>query len=100
MIFVTHRASSIELDECHLLFRVHTPDVLINVRGLLAAEIAVRTLVPRCLATLVSVVAEHGIPSTIAVVAIRTVVLARVRVVLYVPLLHILLPTHKLVKLD
>jgi len=73
--------------------------VLINVRGLLAAEVAVRTLVPRCLAAFVSVVAEHGIPSAVAIVAIGAVVLARVRVVLYVPFPHVLLPTHS-VKLD
>lgn len=78
---------------------MHTSYVLINVGGLLAAEMTVRTLVPRRLAALVSIVAEHGVPSSVAVVAIGTMVLARVRVELYVPLPHVLLPTRA-IKVD
>lgn len=61
---------------------MHSPDVLIDVRGLLAAEIAVRALVPGRFPALVPEVAEHGVPSAVAVVTIRTVELAGVRVVL------------------
>lgn len=73
---------------------MHTPHVLINVRGLLAAEIAVRTLIPGRFAALVPVMTEHGVPSAVTVVAIGTVELAGVRIVLCVPFPPVLLPVH------
>lgn len=79
-----------------MLLRMHTSHVLINVRGLLAAEIAVRALIPRRFATLVPVMAEHGVPSAVTVVAIGTVEFAGDRIVLYVPFLtrSVLLPAR------
>lgn len=62
--------------------------MLINVRGLLAAEIAVRALIPGRFAALVPVMTEHGVPSAVTVVAIGTVELAGVRIELYVPFLR------------
>lgn len=74
---------------------MHSPDVLIDVRGLLAAEVAIRALVPGRFPALVPVVAEHGVPSAVAVVTIRTVELAGVRVVLlHVSFLRVLFPAH------
>lgn len=88
-------ASSVKLHESHWLLRVHTPHVLINVRGLLAAEIAVRALIPGRFAALVPVMTEHGVPSAVTVVAVGTVELAGVRIVLYVPFpTCVLLPAH------
>jgi len=78
----------------HLFLRMHTPHVLINIRGLLAAEIAVRALIPGRFAALVPVMTEHGVPSAVTVVAIGTVKLAGVRIVLCVPFLRVLLPMH------
>jgi len=52
---------------------MHTPYMLINIRSLLAAEIAIWALIPGRFAALVPVMTEHGIPSAVTVVAIRTV---------------------------
>lgn len=89
------KADSIELHQGHLLLRVHRPDVLVNVRGLLAAEGAVGALVPGRFAALVPIVADHGVVSAVAVVAIWTVILAGARVELRVPLLRVLLQAHR-----
>lgn len=71
---------------------MHTPYVLVNVRGLLAAEGAIGTLVPGRFAALVPEVAEHGVAPAVTVVALGTVELAGVQVVLRV--LRVLLHLH------
>lgn len=76
---------SIELDEGDGLLRMHTPDMLINVGRLLAAQGAVRALVPRRLAALVSKVAQHSVPPPVSVVTVWTVKFAGERVVQHVP---------------
>lgn len=71
--------------------------MLINVRGLLAAEIAVRALIPGRFAALVPVMTEHRVPSAVTIVAIGAVELAGIRIVLYVPFLTcVLLPAHEM----
>lgn len=47
--------------------------MLINVGRLLAAELAVRAFVPRRLSALVPKVAQHSVPSAVAVFTLRTV---------------------------
>ena len=64
---------------------MHTPDMLINVGRLLAAQGAVRTLVPRRLAAFVSKVTQHSVPPAIAVVTVGTVKFPGERVVQRVP---------------
>lgn len=66
--------------------------MLINVRSLLAAEIAVRALIPGRFAAFVPEMTEHRVPPAVTVVAIGTVKLAGVRIVLCVPFLHVFLP--------
>lgn len=71
--------------------------MLINVRSLLAAEIAIRALISGRFAALVPVMTQHGVPSAVTVVAIGTVEFAGVRIVLYVLyvlFLRVLLPAH------
>lgn len=68
--------------------------MLVNVRGLLAAEIAVRALIPGRFAALVPEMAEHRVPPAVTVVAIGTVELAGVQIVLSVPFLRVFLPVH------
>lgn len=80
---------SVELHQGHLLLRVHRSNVLVNVGGLLAAEGAVGTLVPGRFAALVPIVADHGVVSAVAVVAIGAMILARARIELRVPLLRV-----------
>lgn len=60
---------------------MYTPDVLVNVRGLLAAEGAVGTFVSGRFAALVPVVTEHGVAPAVAVVTLGAVKLAGVPVV-------------------
>lgn len=72
---------SIELNERDHFLRMHTPDMLINVRCLLAAQCAVRTLVPRRLAAFVSKVTQHCVSPAVAVVTVRTVKFPGIRVV-------------------
>lgn len=83
------RANSIKFYERHRSLTMHGSDVLVNVGGLLAAEVAVRALVSGRFAALVSVVSEHGVSSAVAVVAIGTVILAGVRVEPQIPYLHV-----------
>lgn len=64
---------------------MHRPDMLINVGRLLAAQSAVRTLVPRRFAALVSKMAQHSIPSPVSVITIWTVKFPGKRVVQHVP---------------
>lgn len=52
---------------------MHRPDMLINVGRLLAAQSAVRTLVPRRFAALVSKMAQHSIPPPVSVITVWTV---------------------------
>lgn len=64
---------------------MHTPDMLINVGRLLAAQGAVRALVPRRLAALVSKMTQHGVPPPVSVVTVWTVKFPGERVVQHVP---------------
>lgn len=79
---------SIELNDSDRLAGVHAPDVLVHVGRLLAAELAVRTLVPRRLAALVPKVTQHRVPPSVAVVTLRTVKFPCTRVVQHVPSLR------------
>lgn len=63
--------------------------MLINIRGLLAAEVAVRALIPGRFAALVPEMTEHRVPPAVTVVAIGTVEFAGVRIVLCIPFLHV-----------
>ena len=69
---------------------MHTPDMLINVGCLLAAHGAVRTLIPRRLATLVPKVTQHSVSPAIAVVTVGTVKFSGERVVQLVPFPRVL----------
>lgn len=76
---------SIEFDEGDELLRMHTPDMLINIGRLLAAQGAVGTLVSRRLAALVSEMAQHGVPPPVSVVTVWTVKFPGERIVQHVP---------------
>lgn len=64
---------------------MHRSDMLINVGRLLAAQSAVRTLVPRRFAALVSKMAQHSIPPPVSVITVWTVKFPGERVVQHVP---------------
>lgn len=88
---------SVQLDQRDRFLRVHTPDMLINVRCLLAAQRAIRALVSRRLAAFVSKVAQHSVSPAVPVVTVRTVKFPGVSTVQGVPYLRELPRTRRAV---